>query len=424
MNRVLPSFGLRTLSLGLRLSCFGVLLLPGWALDWPQWRGPDRDGVSKETGLLESWPAGGPPLAWRTTGIGSGYVTVSVAAGRVYTAGDKGAENFVIALSEVDGKALWATPLGKAGAPGWGGFGGPRGTPTADGDLVFAVGQYGELACYETATGREVWRRELVADFGGKLPEWGFTESPLVDGEKVVVTPGGPRGALVALNKRTGDLLWQSTGFTDEAQYSSIIAADIGGVPQYIQLTMAHVAGVATADGKVLWQAPRKGSVAVIPTPIHRDGQVYVSSGYGVGGNLFSVALASGSFRAEPVYANKIMANHHGGVLLLGDHLYGHSEGKGWTCQDFKTGRAVWQDKSLGKGSLVCADGHLYLREENNGKSEIALIEATPAGYREKARFQQPDRSDKEAWPHPVVANGRLYIRDQDILLCFDVRRR
>lgn len=409
----------------------GILLVVGlslsvftWAEDWPQWRGPRRDGKSAETGLLKQWPAGGPPLVWKITGLGAGYATVAVARGVIYTAGDIGEENFVLAFREKDGQPLWKAKLGRAGAPGWGGFAGVRCTPTVDGDLVFAIGQYGEIAAFEAGTGRELWRHDFLKDYGAKLPEWGFSESPLVDGDKLVFTPGGEKGAIVAVNKRTGALLWQTGEFTDEAQYASLVPATLEGVPQYVQLTMASVVGVSP-DGKVLWRAARKGAVAVIPTPVVADNLVYVTSGYNIGCNLFKVARASDSFTVTEVYKNRVVMNHHGGVILVGDYLYGHDDRRGWTCQNFKTGEAVWQtEDGLGKGSCVYADGHLVLREEKKKGSRVALIEASPAGYKEKGVFEQPDQSGKETWPHPVIANSRLYLRDQDVLLCYDLKAR
>jgi outer membrane protein assembly factor BamB len=278
------------------------------------------------------------------------------------------------------------------------------------------------MVCLQADTGKEVWRKDYTKDFGGACPFWGYAESPLIDGEKVLVTPGGNQGALVALNKKTGAVIWQSKDFTDAAHYSSLIVTELGGVRQYIQLTSASVAGIAASDGKMLWKAPRKGNVAVIPTPIYDDGFVYVTSGYGVGCNLFKVTPNTGQFSAEQVYANKVMANHHGGVIKIGDYVYGYSEGKGWTCQNFKTGEAKWQEREkLGKGSLAYADGRFYLRHEDK-KGTVALIEASPDGYREHGRFDQPDRSGKNSWPHPVIAGGKLYLRDQDVLLCYDVK--
>jgi outer membrane protein assembly factor BamB len=398
---------------------FGANL--GYATDWPQWRGPDRDGISKETGLIDRIQAEGPKLVWKSTGLGSGFSTVSVADGRIYTCGDRADSSFVFALNAKDGKQVWAARLGKPGAPGWGGFAGPRATPTVSGDLLFTVDQWGELVCLSAADGTEKWRKHFEQDFGGKRPEWGFSESPLVDGDKVLVTPGGPKGAIVALDKKSGALVWQTTDFTDPAHYSSLIIAQIGGVKQYIQLTEQSLVGVST-EGKVLWKAVRKGKTAVIPTPVVKDNLVYVSSGYGSGCNLFKVSFADGKFSVEQVYENKVIANHHGGVILIGDYVYGHSDNKGWTCQDLKTGEAKWQDKTMGKGALVAADGKLFLRQEDK-QGTVAMIAADPAGYKELGRFDQPDRSGKQTWPHPVISDGKLYLRDQDVLLCYDVKK-
>lgn len=390
--------------------------------DWPQFRGPDRNDCSPDTGLLQDWPAGGPPLAWKATGLGAGYSGVSVAGDRIFSAGDKGDSTFVTAWSRNDGKPLWSARLGKSDAPGDPKFEGPRSTPTVSGDLVFALGQWGDLVCLEAATGKEVWRKSLVQDFGGGYPAWGYAESPLVDGDKVVVTPGGSKGAVVALNQKTGALIWQSKEFTDAAHYSSLIIEELGGVKQYIQLTADSVAGIAADDGKLLWRARRKGNVAVISSPVYKDGYVFVSSFYGTGCNLFKVSAEGGKFSAEQVYANKTMSNHHGGVVNVGDYLYGYSDGKGWTCLDLKTGEAKWEEKEkLAKGSLLYADGRLYLRQEGS-KGTVALIEASPDGYKEHGRFDQPDRSSKNSWPHPVVIGGKLYLRDQDTLLCYDVK--
>jgi outer membrane protein assembly factor BamB len=244
-----------------------------------------------------------------------------------------------------------------------------------------------------------------------------------VDGGKVLFTPGGKKGAIVALDKKSGALLWQTAEFTDDVQYSSLIAADINGVRQYVQLTGASVAGVDASTGKLLWRAPRQGATAVITTPVYANNQIYVTSAYGVGCNAFKITKNPEGFKTEEIYANKNMANHHGGVILLGDYLYGFSDSKGWICQEFKTGDLKWSDRGVGKGSIAYADGHFYCRSEG-GKGTVALIEATPDGYKEKGRFDQADRSGKNSWAHPVIANGRLYLRDQDVLLCHDIRKK
>ncbi len=405
----------RTLGFWLFLS-FTSLLFSAHE-EWPQWRGPLREGISRETGLLKKWPSSGPPLAWKAEKLGEGYSGLAIANGKIFTAGDGGPSSFLHAL-DLNGKSLWSAKLGKSGEHG--GYAGPRATPTVDGNRLFMLGQNGELVCYETADGKEVWRKNLAGNFNGQVGGWGYSESVLVDDANVICTPGGTKGTMLALNKETGTLVWRTTNWTDDAEYASPIIATIGGVKQYVQMTGRSVAGVA-ANGKVLWRANRKGSTAIIPTPLVKDDFVYVTSGYGVGCKLFRVTMSGEDFKAEEVYANKVMVNHHGGVILLGDHVYGYSDGKGWTCQNFKTGAAVWTDKKLGKGSIAYADDHFYLRSES-GKGTIVLIEAAQTGYKETGRFNQPNRSTKNSWPHPIIAGGRLYIRDQDVLLCYDVK--
>jgi outer membrane protein assembly factor BamB len=414
-----PAFWRGTFTVTLALISAGSAL----ASDWPQWRGPNRDDLSTETGLLKSWPAGGPPLAWKATSLGGGYAGVAVAKGRVFTMGDANQASRLMALDESSGKELWTARIGAAATVG--GHDGPRGTPTVDGELVYALNQTGDLLCAETATGKEVWRKSLTADFGGRPHMWGYAESPLVDGDKVFCTPGGGRGAIVALNQKTGQLVWQSKEFTDAALYSSLIAADIFGQRQVIQLTGSSVAGVAVAEGKLLWRADRRGQRAVIPTPIYQDAQVFVTSGYETGCNLFKLSKDGEAITATQVYSNKELVNQHGGAILLNGHVYGHSDSGGWVCLDLKTGRAAWKNPGVGKGSIAYADGHLYLRSESGrdgGSCLIALIEATPEGYKEKSRFEQPERSRRNSWAHPVIANGKLYLRDQRVLLCYDIK--
>jgi outer membrane protein assembly factor BamB len=355
--------------------------------------------------------------------VGGGYSGLTISGERIYTMGDLDNASRVLALNLADGQVVWATKLGKAGAPGWGGFAGPRSSVSfADGRL-YALGQYGEFICLDAASGKEIWRKHFTQDFGAPFPEWGYSESPLVDGSQVVVTPGGDQGAIVALDKVTGEVRWRTRDFTDAAHYSSLVIANFGGAKQYVQLTANSVVGV-NPEGKLLWKAPRKGQTAVIPTPIVTADLVYVTSGYNIGCNLFKISKNSDTFQAEEVYANKVMINHHGGVILLDNHVYGYSDGKGWTCQDLKTGAAAWQENDkLGKGSLFYADGHFYLRKED-GKGTVVLLEASAAGFKEKSRFDQPDRTGKNSWTHPIIVNGRLYLRDQDLLLCYDIKQK
>lgn len=388
--------------------------------DWPQWRGPDRTDVSKETGLLKKWPAEGPKRVWLYENAGNGYSGPAIANGKYFTMGTRDNNECVLALDANAGKELWVAKIGGVLENGWGG--GPRSTPTVDGDRVYALSGKGDLACINIADGKVIWTASMNA-LGGKTPDWGYTESVLVDGDKVVCTPGGSKGALAAFNKADGKEIWRSTDFTDGAQYASIIPADINGQRQYIQLTMKHLVGISAKDGKQLWSSDWPGRVAVIPTPIYRDSHVYISSGYGVGCKLVKIEAGN---KATTVYENKVMKNHHGGVILVGDHLYGYSDGPGWVCQDFKSGDEVWAERNkLGKGAIACADGMLYCLDEGSGT--VVLIEASPKGWNEHGRFkldpQTKIRSPKgHIWTHPVISNGKLYLRDQDLIYCYDVK--
>lgn len=388
--------------------------------DWPQWRGPDRTDVSQETGLLKSWPEGGPAKLWMNSDVGLGYSGMSVVGDTLYTMGSREDKEYLIAVNVRDGSEKWSAEIGGLLSNGWGN--GPRGTPTVEGDRIYALGGKGTLVCAAAADGNVLWKVELVDQLGGKIPNWGYTESVLIDGDKVICTPGGKEGALAALQKESGEVLWRSKDFTEGAQYASVIVADHNGQRQYIQLTMKKLAGVDARSGDLLWSVDWPGQTAVIPTPIYRDGMVYVTSGYGVGCMLVKLLP---DHQTEVVYQNKTMKNHHGGVVLIGNHLYGHSDGPGWTCQDLLSGEAVWSERKLGKGSLTSADGLLYLFEEQKG--EVALIEASTEGYKEHGLFtlepQTTKRSERgRIWTHPTIANGRLYLRDQELLFCFDIQ--
>lgn len=388
--------------------------------DWPGWRGADRSDVSKETGLLKHWPAEGPKQLWTFKQAGVGYSGFAIVDGNLYTMGAYKEDVQLLCLDAATGKGKWMAKVSdQVLGNGWGD--GPRGTPTVDGDHVYAMSGSGHVVCVKTDGGEVVWSKKM-SDYGGKVPNWGYTESVLVDGDRLICTPGGSDGTILALKKLTGETIWQSDDLSERADYSSVIVAEHGGVRQYIQLTQKKLAGVAADDGRLLWESDWSGRTAVIPTPIFRDGKVYVSSGYGVGCKL--VKLSGDS--AEDVYENKVMKNHHGGVILVGDHLFGHSDGGGWVCQNFETGEQVWSDReSLGKGGITCADGMLYCVGENDG--EVVLIEASAEGWKEQGRFtldpQSEIRSSRgKIWTHPVIANGKLYLRDQDIVYCYDVK--
>jgi outer membrane protein assembly factor BamB len=339
------------------------------AADWPQWRGSARNGNSTETGLLKAWPAGGPKRVWMFENAGLGYSGPAIVAGKMYTMGTRGDEEVLLALDANTGKEVWAAKLGPILSNDWGN--GPRGTPAVDGNLIYAMSGKGDLSCVQAADGKVVWTKAMTA-LGGKRPNWGYTESVLVDGDLVLCTPGGAQGAMAALDKKSGKVVWQSKDFTDEAHYSSIIPIDHDGKHQYVQLTSKSVVGINAKDGKTIWRSEWPGKTAVIPTPIYKDGHVFVVSGYGVGCKLIKLGPNG---QASDVYENKTLVNHHGGVILVGDFLYGHSDSGGWTCQNFKTGATAWQTgrQGLGKGAIGYADGMLYCLEESSGN--VVLIE-------------------------------------------------
>jgi outer membrane protein assembly factor BamB len=433
----------------------GVLMVvacSSMAADWPQWRGPNRDGKSADTGLLKQWPQDGPQLAWRVDKLGGGYSAPAIAAGRIFGMSNRGDKEVVWALSEKDGSEIWITPLGPAfQQQASQGKEGPACTPTVDGERLYVEGLAGTVACLQVKDGKIVWQRSLTEDFGGRRPMWSYRESPLVDGDKVIVTPGGADAIMVALNKMNGETVWKARmpdspagnsgapggfgggrggpGGGAGAAYVSPIVVDFDGQRQYVQLTARALVGVAASDGKFLWRYDKPANRMGIncSTPLFHDGMVFASSAYGAGGGLVKLSKdADGVIKAEEVYATTDMQNHHGGVILLDGYLYGATggnEGGALACLDFKTGKVLWdQRETVGrraKGSLALADGLLYYRMEDG---TIVLIEPNPKQYTERSRFQQPDRSELPAWPHPVIANGKLYVRDQDLLLCYAIK--
>lgn len=416
------SFRLLTLLL-LAATCSHV-----WAAEpgsWPAWRGPLRDGISPEKGLQHSWPEDGPKLQWQVDELGRGFSSVSIADGRIVTMGELARPErgtYLIALSQENGSLLWKTRVGS---------GQPNTTPTIDGNRIYALDRGGLLTCAAAATGKILWQKNFPRDFGGKMMSgWGYSESPLVDGDQLICTPGSKSAAIAALDKKTGDVIWETpvSGLGDKggdgAAYSSIVVSNAGGVKQYVQLMGRGVISVDAADGKLLWNYNRVANgTANIPTPIIKGDYVFCSTGYGTGAALLKVQ--PGATQIDEVYflRAKDLQNHHGGMILVGDYLYcGHGHDSGLPiCVDFKTGKTVWGPiRGAGEGSaaIVYADGHLYFRYENG---VIALIEATADEYRLKSKFNMATTNGK-SWPHPVIVDGRLYLRDQKSLLCYDIK--
>ncbi|MGH9794748.1 MAG: PQQ-binding-like beta-propeller repeat protein [Candidatus Acidiferrales bacterium] len=398
---------------------------------WTQWRGPNRDAISADKQLLAKWGPSGPPLAWKASGLGAGFSSLAIAGERIYTMGDFGNEQFVLALARNSGKVLWKAKVGAAHRDQ---YGGPRATPTIDGDVLYTLGTEGDLVCLEAATGKERWRRNIARDFGAPMPGWKFSESPTVDGNKLIITPTSSRAGMVALDKATGREIWRSTWSRigsrgmDEAAYSSVVISNGAGVKQYVQLTNRGAVGVRAQDGKFLWGYNRiANDTANIPTPIVRGDYVFVSTGYRDGGSaLLKLARSGDGVTASEVYyleANRFQ-NHHGGMVLIGDYLYaGHGHNRGFPiCIEFLTGKVRWggdiRNGGTGSAAVVAADGRLYFRYQNGS---IKLIEATPDGYRETGSFDLPDVRNP-SWSHPVVLNGKLYLREQDTLYVFNLR--
>lgn len=389
--------------------------------NWPQWQGPNRDAISPEKGLLKSWPAGGPKLVWRATGLGGGNSTPSVAGGRIYGMSYSGQDETIWAVSEQDGKPLWKVRIAPANFNiGRQAHDGSGGTPTISGNRLYALGVSGDLVCLDAASGKLIWQKNLVNDFGGRVPQWGYSESPLVDGNAVIVAPGGGAATIVALNKMTGDLIWKSSvPEADGASYASAIVAQVAGEREYIHFLSKGVIGISAKDGAFRWRynSPANGT-ANCSTPIFRDNTVFAASGYNNGGGLAKLERTPNGITASEVYFTKRMQNHHGGMVLVGNYLYGF-DGANLTCIDFNTGDVKWFDRSVGKGSVTYADGMIYARSE---QGPVALVEANPNAYVEKGRFNPPDRIGRTTWPHPVITGGRLYLRDMDQLFAYDVR--
>jgi outer membrane protein assembly factor BamB len=385
------------------------------ATDWPQWRGPNRDGKSAETGLLTTWPSAGPPLAWKAGGAGTGYSSISTAAGKLFTVGSRGGTEYIHAFDLATGKKLWEAANGAEYSNDRGN--GPRSTPTIDGSRLYVMGASGDLTCVETAAGKRVWSVNVLKQFGGENIRWGLSESPLVLDDRVLVRPGAPGASIAAFDKNTGKVIWK-TG-SDRSSYSSAVLQRVGNIDQAVYFTYDRVIGVDVKDGRVLWEYSKVANrVANIATPVVKDNFVFLSSDYGTGAALLKLDASGGSVTATEVYFTQEMRNHHSSSILVGDHLYGFSSAI-LTALRFADGVTAWKDRSVGKGSLVFADGHLYLFSENG---VVGLAEATPAGYREKGRFTI-QQAGLPTWAHPVISGGRLYIRDQDTVYAYNVKK-
>jgi len=408
-----------------------LTLSPASAAEWPTFRGPDRSAIAPDDNLLESWPEGGPGKVWESKGAGRGYSSLAIADGRIYTLGDRsslaeGESEYLLCFDQSDGSPIWKLKTGEPwdkGSPNWQGS---RSTPTVDGDRVYVVTPHGDLICAGT-DGVERWRKNMKKDLNGKKADgWGYSESVTIDGDRLICTPGGPQNTMVALDKRTGDLIWSASREDDRgAGHASIVISEVGGNRVYVQTTGSGALGVRASDGELLWSYGIDRTTAVIPTPIVRDDLVFFTAGYNRGGALLrQVPAGSGEVNVEEVYGlNKKLANKHGGVVLVGDYLYGDSDSKGIPfCAELMTGDMQWKSRGSGRGSacVIAADGHLYFRFSDG---MMALVEATPEEYKETGTFRIPGSKERPSWSHPVIVDGKLYLREGDLLLCYDVQK-
>jgi len=401
------------------------------AADWPTFRGADRTAVAPDTDLLESWPADGPPLVWEAAGAGRGYASPAIAGERIFTLGDglstaDDADEYLSCFDRQTGKQLWKTKTGGPWTGGQESWQSSRSTPTVDGPLVYVLTPFGQLVACLIKDGREVFRVDLKAQFGGtKGDSWGYSESITIDGNKLICTPGGPQATVVALDKKSGRLIWACPVPDDPgAGHASIVIADVGGRRVYVTTTAGGAIGIDAQTGKLLWTYPIDKTTAVIPTPIVRDDLVFFSAGYKRGGALLRQAPGpGGTIAIEEVYPlNTDLANKHGGIVLVGDHLYGDSDDKGIPfCAELLTGNIVWKNRGSGRNSasVVAGDGHVYVKFSDG---TLALVKADPAGYEEVSSFKVPGSGDRPSWAHAVILDGRLYLREGDAILCYDIR--
>ena len=417
------------------IAAFTIFVITGMDLlaqDWSQWRGSDRKGVSTEAGLNLDWSQKEPSLLWTFRQAGFGYSAPTIVGTTLYCQGGSNGKDFAFALDTKTGNLKWKQELGEEFKQDRGN--GPRGSVTVDGDKLYLVRGGGQIHCLAAADGKMIWQKDFKADFGGKLmSSWGFSESPLVDGTLVICTPGGDNGTMAALDKNTGAVVWRTKEWIDNSGYSSAIIAEVGGIRQYIQQSAKGVAGISAKDGKLLWKINNSAyKTAVIPTPIFNDNMVYVTNGYTGGSMGISLSKAGDGVKADTIYTNRVISNKHGGVVLINGYIYGHTESGSWACQNFKTGEMVWSQRNqavgtTGNGSTFGIGDRLLCFDEKKGLLVVAA--ASPDGWKEFGRMEIPERTkddpsmDQATWTHPVIANGKLYLRDHDLLFCFDLKK-
>ncbi|KPK77363.1 MAG: hypothetical protein AMJ79_03515 [Phycisphaerae bacterium SM23_30] len=409
-----------------------VFVLVLWAAtmsgadDWPQFRGPNRDGKSAETGLLKEWPMGGPELLWSVQeDLGQGYSSLAIADGMVYTAGRFGKEGVVFAF-DLDGELKWKQNYG----PEWtGDHPGTRTTPTIEEDRLYLISGMGAVHCYESKTGKKIWTTDAVKELQGQMASWGWAESPLIIDDKVICTPGGRLGTMAGLDKMTGEVVWSTKGLSELGSYCSPICAERNGKKIIVTQTAVSVIGVDAATGKVLWQDKftdyqgRRPQDINPVSPLYHDGGIFVTSGYNDGGAMLVLSADGNAITRK--WTNQTLDNHHGNVVLVDGYIYGSnwlSNTRGnWVCLDWRTGKVMYEYSwNRNKGAIIYADGMLYCYNENTG--ELALVKADPKEFKIISSFNIPRSSEKIWWAHPAIADGRLYVRQEKDLFCYDIK--
>lgn len=393
--------------------------------DWPQWQGPGRDNVSGERGLLARWPEGGPAMVWSASGCGKGFSTVAVADGVIYTSGSTNGETFVIAF-DLEGRALWQAPNGGSweAAPrmAWAkNYDGARGTPTVADERVYHLGESGTLTAFDGRKGTSVWSLDIAKRFGAECPNYGYTESVLVDGDRLICCPGGTKGFMVALDRKTGETVWANTNIQEGVGFGSAILVEGKGLRQIVTMTEEGIIGVEASAGKLLWRHPftnrRKNN---IPTPVHRQGFILASTGYGGGSILLRLSYDDRKASVSEVWSNDNLDSMYGGFVVMDGCVYGAANRKpAWVCLDFETGRLRYREPGKAMGAATYADGMLYCLDQ---EGRMALVRCTPERHEVISHFTVPSGGAGKYWSCPVVCGGRLYVRHADRLYAYRVR--
>ncbi len=393
-----------------------------FADDWPQWRGMNRDGISRETNLLKEWPEEGPKLIWSFEGLGAGYSSVAVSKSVIFTTGEIDANEAVFAL-DINGNLLWKTTYG----PRWkDSYQAMRSTPTIDGDNIYVVSGMGKVVCLERKTGNIVWSANPVEQFSAEYHRWGIADSPLIIDDMVICSPGGENASVVAYHKLTGKLIWQSHGLSDVASFCSPILVERGGKKIIVTTLSETFVGIDASNGRTLWKDTfndyQDDPKDINPvSPVYYNGSIYTTSGYDDGGALYD--LSEDGLSISRRWADETLDVHIGGVVLVDGYIYGAnwlSNSKGnWVCLEWKTGKVMYEEKWMNKGSIIFADGLLYCYTEKKG--EVGLVRPTPDKFSLVSHFKIPLGSGQR-WAHPAISDGRLYIRRGEALMVFDIK--